>query len=303
MQIIDSQVHAFDDPDADVPWLTPSNRFLKVDGAGMVAAMDAVGVAGAVMISPFGVYRYDTRFIVRLGQAHPDRFALAIPVDPHDPKVGEVIAEWARVKGAVAVRIIAHGAPAGGAEPDVAGYQRVFDAAARHGLVVNLMCSSNLDLGEKLIAGAPNTRIVIDHLGLEAPWDEVPAKAFVDLPRVLSFAKYDHVAMKISGACALSHEPFPFKDLWDPLARMFDAFGLERCMWGTDWTRTASLVTYGQSVEAFRMYERLSASDKAMLMGGALSRIYDWAPSGRAEPVTLSTEKTKWASIKLPWRR
>jgi len=31
-------------------------------------------------------------------------------------------------------------------------------------------------------------------------------------------------------------------------------------------------------VEAFRVTDRLSSSDKAALMGGALQRVYNWTP-------------------------
>jgi predicted TIM-barrel fold metal-dependent hydrolase len=96
---------------------------------------------------------------------------------------------------------------------------------------------------------------------------------------VLELAAHKNVAIKISGACTLSHQPFPYKDIWDPLARIFDAFGLDRCLWGTDWTRAVGLLTYKQGVDAFRGTDRLSDSDRAMLMGGALRRIYDWAPA------------------------
>jgi L-fuconolactonase len=81
------------------------------------------------------------------------------------------------------------------------------------------------------------------------------------------------------GACTLSHARFPYPDLWDPLWRVFDAFGLERCLWGTDWTRAVKLVTYQEGVDAFRSTERLSDSDKVALMGASLTRVYRWAPS------------------------
>ena len=54
--------------------------------------------------------------------------------------------------------------------------------------------------------------------------------------------------------------------------------GLDRCLWGTDWTRAVALLTYAQGVEAFRVTDRLSDSDRAKLMGGSLQRIYKWAP-------------------------
>ena len=70
---------------------------------------------------------------------------------------------------------------------------------------------------------------MIDHLGLPQPFEPPPpAQPFADLPMVLALAAQPNVAIKITGACTLSHEPFPYPDLWEPLGRIFDAFGLER---------------------------------------------------------------------------
>jgi hypothetical protein len=65
----------------------------------------------------------------------------------------------------------------------------------------------------------------------------------------------------------------PFEE---PILRIIDAFGLKRCMWGTDWTRTIGMLTYEQGVAPFRDTKRLSESDKAALMGGTLQRVYSW---------------------------
>ena len=99
------------------------------------------------------------------------------------------------------------------------------------------------------------------------------------MPAVLALGALPNVSIKITGACTLSREAYPYKDIWDPLARIFDAFGLNRCMWGTDWTRAVGLLTYKQGVDAFRVTDRLSDGDRAALMGGSLQRIYKWAPS------------------------
>ena len=60
---------------------------------------------------------------------------------------------------------------------------------------------------------------------------------------------------------------------------MFDAFGLDRCLWGTDWTRAVELLTYKQGVDAFLQSTRLSDSDRATLMGGSVAKTYKWTPS------------------------
>src|SRR3984957_16485583 len=51
--IIDSQVHAYAANTPERPWHTVPNWPAHVTGDEMVAAMDKVGVAGAIYISPF----------------------------------------------------------------------------------------------------------------------------------------------------------------------------------------------------------------------------------------------------------
>jgi predicted TIM-barrel fold metal-dependent hydrolase len=194
----------------------------------MVAAMDAVGVDGAILVSPFSMYRYDASYALEVFEAHPTRFRLVKPVDPTDPAVIDTIADWALTKGTVGIRIFLRD----NASPDPAdpAINRVLATAAQHSLPVNVACTGRLDQARQLAARNPNTRMVIDHLGLPQPHEPpVPAEPFADLPKLLALAPHDNVAVKISGACTLSHEPFPYEDIWDPLGRIFDALaGLVR---------------------------------------------------------------------------
>ena len=93
-----------------------------------------------------------------------------------------------------------------------------------------------------------------------------------------ALSRYPNVAVKVTGAATLSHLPFPFDDLWDPLDQLFETFGFDRCLWGTDWTRATALVTYDDAVRAFVETERLSDAEREQLMGGTLQRIFGWAP-------------------------
>ena len=128
----------------------------------------------------------------------------------------------------------------------------------------------------------PNTRFVVDHVGLIQPHvPPVPEEPFSDLDNVISLAAFDNVVIKISGACTLSHEKFPYPDIWEPLEKIFNAYGLERCMWGTDWTRAVDLLTYEQGVESFRVTDSLSESERSILMGESLTKIYGWKPSNK----------------------
>src|ERR1700674_43223 len=275
MPTFDSQVHAYERPHPGRPWVGTLYGPAEVTGDQMVAAMDAVGVGGAVLVSPFSMYRYDASYALEAYGAHPSRFRLVKPVDPTDPAVAETIADWAATKGTVGIRVfLRDNVSADPADPALNG---VLAMAAQHSLPVNLACTGRLDQAGGLASRNPNTRLVIDHLGLSQPHvPPAPAQPFADLPKLLALAAHANIAVKISGACTLSHEPFPYNDLWDPLGRIFDAFGFDRCLWGTDWTRAVGLLSYKEGVEAFRVTDRLSDGDRAMLMGGALQRIYNW---------------------------
>ncbi len=276
--IIDAQVHAYERDRPERPWTAVLAGPAEVTGADMVAAMDAVGVDGAVLVSPYTMYRYDASYALETHAARPGRFCLVKPVDPADPAAAETVAEWSRTEGAVAVRImLAYGVSAG---PDHAGVSTVLRAAARCGLPVNLLCWGILDQAAELARAHPDTMLVIDHLGLKQPYrPPAPPEPFAELPRLLALADCDNVVVKITGACTLSHMPYPYDDIWDPLCRIFERFGIDRCLWGTDWTRAVELLTYEQGVEPFRRTDRLTESDRAALMGETLQRVYGWAPS------------------------
>jgi len=278
MMIIDSQVHAYERNHPGRPWAGFLIGPDEVTGEAMVAAMEAVGVAGAVLVSPFSLYGYDASYALAVYTQHPGRFGLVKPVNPTDPAVAETIADWAATPGTIGIRLMLQRDAA--TDPADPGLNRVLAAAAQHHLPVNIMGTGRLEQVAQMVARHPQTQVVIDHLGLPQPFEPpAPPEPFADLPKLLALAQYANVAVKISGACTLSHAPFPFPDIWDPLARIFDAFGLQRCLWGTDWTRAVKVVSYRDGVEAFRVTDRLSDSDKAMLMGEALTRVYQWAPA------------------------
>ena len=277
MLTIDAQVHAYERNYPGRPWHATLAGPPEVTGDQMVAAMDEVGVDGALLVSPFTMYQYDASYAVEVHAAHPGRFGLIKPVDPNDPKVADTIAAWAETPGAVGVRIMLNRALS--EDPADPGFGRVFAAAARHDFPVNLLAWGRLDQARGFAQRHPGTQIVIDHVGLQQPFaPPPPAQPFAELPKVLALAKHDNVAIKISGACTLSHLPFPYRDIWDPLRSIFDVFGVERCMWGTDWTRAVALLTYKQAVDAFRVTDRLTDSERAALMGGSLAKIYGWSP-------------------------
>ena len=278
MLTIDAQVHAYERDHPGRPWHDVLTGPPEVTGDDMVAAMDAVGVDGAILVSAFTMYRYDDSYALAVRAKHPGRFGLVKPVDPDDPAVGDVIAKWKATPGTVGIRIMM--TKEAGRDPADPGLDRILAEAVKHEFPVNMLCWDNVDAGTAIIDRHPENRFILDHMAILQPrTPPAPAEPWKDLPKVLELAKRDNAVIKVSGACTLSKEPYPFNDIWDPLARIFDAWGFERCLWGTDWTRAFAVVNYEQAVEPFRLTDRLSDSERAMLMGGATAKTYRWEPS------------------------
>ena len=55
MPVIDVQVHPFDRNHPGRPWASPSHGLASATGEEMLAAMNSVGVDGAILVSSFSL--------------------------------------------------------------------------------------------------------------------------------------------------------------------------------------------------------------------------------------------------------
>ncbi len=275
--VIDVQVHAYERDRPERPWHDVLAGPEEVTGDDMVAAMADVGVDGALLVSPFSMYQYDASYALEVYEKHPGSFGLIRPFDPDSDTIEAEMEDWTSRPGVVGARIMLARIEIEANHP---GVNRILTAGAKADVPINVMCSGKLGIFREMARNHPNTQLVIDHLGLAQPYEPpAPDDAWSDLPEVLALAEFDNVAIKISGACTLSKEPFPYPDIWEPLGQLFRVYGFDRCMWGTDWTRAVNLLTYQQGVEAFRVTDELSDAERATLMGGSLQNIYKWSPA------------------------
>src|SRR6266511_980673 len=167
MTIIDSQVHAYEANTPKRPWHSVPNWPAHVTGDEMVAAMDKVGIDGAIFISAFSMYRYDASYAGEVQRAHPGRFAIVKPVDPDDPAVGDVIADWKQTPGAVGIRVMM--TKEAKREPNDPGLDRILRAAVKHDFPVNILCWGNVHAGTAFIARPTDMRPSSGHLPILQP--------------------------------------------------------------------------------------------------------------------------------------
>ena len=118
----------------------------------------------------------------------------------------------------------------------------------------------------------PAVPIVIDHLGHPAVRRGVHDP---DFARLLELARYPNVYVKLSGFYHFSSEPFPFAGCWDVTRAVYDAFGPERLVWGSDFPHVVRTCGYGPALELLdRVLSDWSPAGRRRVMGGNALRLY-----------------------------
>lgn len=278
MHIIDAQVHTYERNSPARPWKGRLAGPDEVTGEQMISAMDNAGVDAAVATSPSFLYGYDPSYALEVTARWPKRFAAVAPVDVERPDIEDFVAQWAVNPHAIGLRVMA--LVDSEMEKLVTGRaDRFLHAVARHRQPLCVGCWGQLNKMGPVVRRHPDVQFVIDHLGLQpslAP--PAPPEPFSELPALLALAKFPNVAVKVTGVATLSHREFPYDDIWSPLMRVFHAYGISRCMWGTDWTRAVAFLSLDQAVKSMLAMPGITASERELLMGGSLRKIFRWNP-------------------------
>lgn len=282
MEVVDAQVHAWRLDDERFPWRLDfgssetdalvarhfSAHTMPPDR--LIRCMDEAGVDAAIVVSPT-LYGTDTAYARHTVVHAPTRLGFVGLA-----RAAEDVASWRDQPGALAIRISIYFDEV--IRSVVQGPLRdVLAAAEQHDVPVCLYPPGYLAQIEPVVRAFPQLQFVIDHLGLAQPAPVFPVldgDRFQRLPELLRLAEYPNVAIKATGVPSLSREPYPFRDVWDPLGRVIDAFGLDRVMWGSDFTRVEN-ATYPESVAYIRELD-FSAGELEQLYGGTARAVLRW---------------------------
>ncbi|RPH92587.1 MAG: amidohydrolase [Calditrichaeota bacterium] len=126
----------------------------------------------------------------------------------------------------------------------------------------------------ELVRRFPQQRFVLDHIAkpcirdhLLSPWAE----------QIHRLAEYDNVWCKVSGMVTEADwKAWTPRDFRPFLDVVFEAFGVQRIMFGSDWPVCTVAASYQQVFELFDHYiQAFSADEKASLFGLNCVRAYD----------------------------
>jgi L-fuconolactonase len=289
VEILDAQLHCWLSDRPSRPWLpgyreATGERALNIllqTGVPMppetlLTEMAAAGVDGGVL-TPQGVYGPDNSFELEVSENYPRKFAVVGWADPLAFDLEESLTRDAAL-GMLGIRLLYLNA----ARLAAGEFDAAFAAAAANGLAIALSLPHPVPPElQRVFQQYEDTQFLIDHLGVGlAPpaYGLAPDDPFERLPAVLALSRYPNVCVKLTGAPALSHERYPFRDIWPAVLQLVDSFGPERVLWGSDITRTGSLATYFEHTHYLREVSELPGEALALIYGRALRRVLAWDP-------------------------
>ncbi|WP_275559449.1 amidohydrolase family protein [Streptomyces sp. 5-6(2022)] len=298
MEIIDAHLHL---PRPWSQWKHGDEAFLDLQTELLLGQMDAAGVDAAVIISD--PHAAPAHWCTAATTRHPDRLATVLVYDETAPDITDQIASARKTRGVLGLRITTAWPPGNVERLRAGAYDRLLRTAEQHGLPVCVLSPGHLPDIAAVARAYPTLPLIIDHLGLNQPPfmppDDPPWR---DLRQLLTLADLPNVSVKLSGAPTLSDTPYPYPDIWPCLRQVLDAFGTDRCMWGTDQHRVSGRLhgfdpvprypghhSYAQALHYLLDRDELTETEKTALFGGTLRNIMSWTPTPAPPPTPHPT--------------
>jgi predicted TIM-barrel fold metal-dependent hydrolase len=186
------------------------------------------GVTRVVLIQR-GFYLYDNRNMLDFMARYPGKFSGVARVDHTRPGPVEEMERLAGL-GVRGFRILPNGEPATWLDSPAMG--AMWACAGRRRLAMcPLVEPDAIPSIDRMARRHPDTPVVIDHLcriGFDGQFHEADLKALCGL------ARQRQIKVKVSAFHALGRKQPPYLDLAPLIRRVFEAFGPQRLMWGTD---------------------------------------------------------------------
>lgn len=139
----------------------------------------------------------------------------------------------------------------------------VFKLMEKHGLICSMcLADDEQQIGQmaEVIQECPQLKVAIGHFGMPT------TKSFKS--QVLLARLGEHVMIETGGITWLYHSEFyPYPTAVRRIREAAEWVGMERLMWGSDYPRTITAITYRMSYDFIKKSSELTNQEKALLLG------------------------------------
>ena len=275
MPIIDSHTHLMTLNTQLYPLADPTSGYKpKTEGSAehLKAQMNAAGVERALAIST-GFYGWDNSYAMDELVSNNSWLTIGVLVDP-TVKDGPHNLEILVKKGANGIRIQRHLFYHQSLDDPIS--TPLWEKAAALDLTVDVNAThEEYSAVEKRIREFPDTRFVLDHCGYVSG-NLAPKKNTTEPVRRL--ARYKNVYIKLTFLPLASQQPYPFKDVHWMVRELVDAFGPDRCLFGSNFPtdQYSPKTSYQETVTLFSEAINLSHEEREWIMGGTANSLWNW---------------------------
>lgn len=270
LRIIDPHVHVWKS-DPNYPWAAETTNPPKTDALPetLLAKMRAAGVEKTVIVHVI-YYRWDCRYTADAVRAQPDKFMGVCRVDPQAADSISQLERWTAA-GFRGVRLSPGAGPEGDWIRDARLMDPLWSRTAELGVPLCMLCPITRipDVERRIQRFSDQLDVCIDHMA-DCPIDQPE-----ELRKLLALAKYPRVFVKLSHLWSLSKQDYPYRDTHEQVKRLYDAFGPQRLMWGTDWPAIEDYCGYEKALALYRdEIKFFNDDDRRWILGGTALKLW-----------------------------
>lgn len=212
--------------------------------------MDYSGVNGAVVTQEIIDGNQDC-YLKRIRKQYPDKLRV---LSLYDERTGVLPA----VNGFDGIKICAARLD----DPELLHHEAVFKLASDNGKFIGIeLCEGDSQVAslETLAKAYPDVKIAVGHFGMAGRGNWRAQIKTALLPNVY---------VECGGITWLYNSEFyPYPTAVEVIRWAMDTVGPDKLMWGSDYPRTMSAITYDMSLSFIQKSERFTDEEKAMFLG------------------------------------
>lgn len=274
MTVVDTHAHIYHPDESIYPMIDNPSR--PPEGTGTIAHLRenaaAAGVTRVVLIQTGSAYGWDNRLLADTVKENADWM---VGVCTLDPASSQSVVELERLRTSYNVRGVR-------IEPTRSDYPQYYhpgsvalwEAAQRLGVVIcaHLQPGYLKQLSE-LLARFPEVPVILDHAAYPKAAEGVDSET---VHAVVDLARFEKLYVKLTFAVTGSEETYPFTDMHGIVRAILDAYGPERCVWGSDfpcehWLKKA---TYTEHLDLFRQDLGLSDAEQSDILSATATGLW-----------------------------
>lgn len=233
--------------------------------------MDYAQVSAAVVTQEF-IDGFQNDYLAEVAARYPDRFFVCGMCEFRKPgyldQVRQLIARGFKGIKIPAQRLLLQ---EGRVRLNCEEMMQMFHLMEQNGMLLSIdMADGATQVGEleEVIQECPKLKVAIGHFGMvtRPQWKEQ-----------IKLARHPHVRIESGGITWLFNDEFyPFKGAVRAIREAAELVGFEKLMWGSDYPRTITAITYRMSYDFVSKSTELTEREKALFLGENARSFYDF---------------------------